>query len=125
MLVSLSVGLTLLVATSGFLAVRSLLAIFRRRWRAAWGVIGGAGLLAFTFLLLAAAAYLLGPARLVGNEIDPSQRARVLAENISKLMNISIWGLPLGVLAALVAVFRDRRRTRSQRHGSEHQRPGL
>ena len=74
----------LTVAASAFVAVRGFAGLFRKQRRAALTVLGAVGLLVAGVVLLTVAAYLLGPAKLDGSAIDPSQKARVLAEAISE-----------------------------------------
>ena len=51
---------------------------------------------------------MLGPIEIDGTSLDPSEKARIVAENVSELMNFSLWGTPLGLVAGVVALVRDR-----------------
>ena len=105
MLLLFGTVLGFLLAGSAFLVVRGLVGLFRWRSKAALALLGGVGLFAVTVILLGLASYLLGPSALA----EPPEKARVLAKNISALMNLSFLGLPLGVLVGLVAEIRARR----------------
>jgi hypothetical protein len=100
-------ALGLLLAVSVFLFVRGLAGVFRKRWRSAIAILAGVGLFLLQILLVTVVAYLLGPAGLDGTTIGPSNKARILAERISELMNISFWGGPFGLLLGLVQGVRD------------------
>jgi hypothetical protein len=98
------IGLALVLAVSLALVLKGLGGLSRGKWHGAWAVLSGLGAFGVYILALGLLAFLLGS---VSSEVesDPSQKARILAENISDLMNISIWGVPLGLLFGGVAVF--------------------
>jgi hypothetical protein len=107
-------GLTiaLVLGISAFFGVGAFSAVFRANWKlAAIRVVAAAANLALAFILLSSAASALGRGALPGS-VDPMQKARLLGENIACLMNISVFGLPLGLLAGLWSAFRDRRAPR-------------
>ena len=104
------VVLGLVLAASAFLVVVGLVALFRRHWRASLATLLGLGVFLGYCVLLAAIAYALGPAQMDGTKLDPSEKARVLAEIIAEQMNISVWGLPLGLLLGVAKVVRSVRR---------------
>jgi hypothetical protein len=62
-------------------------------------------LFAVTVILLGLASHLLGPSRLA----EAPEKARVLAKNISALMNLSFLGLPFGVIVGVVSEIRAQR----------------
>jgi hypothetical protein len=99
-----------LVALATVVLVRGVAALLRRRWKDGLGVLFGIAILGVTVALLAGTAFLLGPAQLDGTTIDPSDKARLLAENISEMMNVSSWGFPIGLVLGTALVFRARRR---------------
>lgn len=86
--------LAVLVALAVVVLVRGVDALLRRRWKDGLGVLFGIAIFGVTIALLAGTAFLLGPAQLDGTAIEPSDKARLLAENISEMMNVSSWGLP-------------------------------
>jgi hypothetical protein len=104
--------IALVLGISAFFGVRALSAVFRANWKvASVRVVAAAASLALAFILLSSAASALGRGALLG-PVDPSQKARRLGEIIADLMNISVFGLPLGLLAGLLSAFRDRRTPR-------------
>jgi hypothetical protein len=90
---------------SAFLVCRGLVGLFHRRSKAWLAVLGGVGLFAVTVILLGLASHLLGPSRLA----EAPEKARVLAKNISALMNLSFLGLPFGVIVGVVSEIRAQR----------------
>jgi hypothetical protein len=109
MLIIVGTALGFLLAGSTFLFVRGLVGLFRRRSKAALAMLGGVGLFVVTVILLGLASYLLGSSRVAEAPDFATEKARVLAKNISALMNLSFLGLPFGALAGLVAEIRRRR----------------
>ena len=109
MLLLVGTVLGFLLAGSAFLVVRGFVGLFRRRSKAALDVLGGVGLFAVTVVLLGLASYLLGTSGLVEAPDIATEKAHVLAKDISALMNLSFLGLPFGALAGLVAEIRARR----------------
>jgi cytochrome bd-type quinol oxidase subunit 2 len=107
MLLLVGTALGFLLAGSAFLVVRGLAGLFRRRPKAAPAVLRGVGLFIVMVILLGLASFLLGPSTKTP-DID-TEKARVLAKNISALMNLSFLGLPFGTLAGIVAEIRSRR----------------
>jgi hypothetical protein len=107
MLLVVGTVLGFLLAGSAFLAVRGLVGLFRRRRKAARDLFGGIGIFVVTVILLGVASSLLGSS--TEAQVATGEKARVLARNISTLMNLSFLGLPFGTLAALVAEIRARR----------------
>jgi uncharacterized membrane protein len=103
-----TIGLGLLLAASVFLVAWGVGAIIRKRWRGALGIALGLGLFATYIFLLGAAAYLLGATDNEGTAIEPQHKARILAESLSYLINTTVLGAPLGVLAAIVVLVRSR-----------------
>ena len=101
------IGLGLVQAASMFFVVKGVGALLRKRWRSGVAVLIGLGLFVAYTALLGTVAYVLGPMDLDGTMIEPSQKARILGENISELMSISVWGMPLGLLIGAVVAFRD------------------
>jgi hypothetical protein len=71
----------------------------------------GVGFFATYLILLGSAPYLfiLEESWTVA---EPTTRARVLAENISSLMNCSAWGAPLGLLLGVAFFIRGWRASR-------------
>jgi hypothetical protein len=106
-----AIVLGVLLAASVFFVAKGLGAVVRKRWREGWVALLGLGLFATYVILLGAAAYLFVPADL-WSVIDPPTRARVLAENISTLMNRSVLGAPLGLLLGVVFFIRNWRASR-------------
>ena len=105
--------LGLVGAVSIFLGVRGIGSLVRKKWRLGTvRVLTCLGGLVLTVALLAVFAYALVPAALGEKLIEPSQKARVLAESISTLMNCSVWGPLIGLLAGVVASLRDLRQSR-------------
>jgi Na+(H+)/acetate symporter ActP len=105
MLLVVGAALGLLLAGSAFFVVRGFVGLFRRRSKAALAVLGGVALFAVTVVLLVLASYLLGPSSLA----EGPEKAHALAKNISTLMNLSFFGIPLGLVLGLVAEIRARR----------------
>jgi hypothetical protein len=103
---------SLLLAASVFLVAWGVGAIIRKRWRGALGLLLGLGLFATYIVLLGAAAYLLGATDKEGAAVEPQHKARILGESISYLMNTTVLGAPLGVLAAVIVLVRGRRASR-------------
>lgn len=77
--------------------------IIRKRWRGALAVLFGLGLFAAYVVLLGTAAYSVGAANTEGIAIEPQHKARIIAEGLSISMNTTVFGAPLGVLAAALA----------------------
>ena len=102
-------GLGLMLAASAAAFIAGLWALVRRRWRSALALVFGMILLAGYLLTLGGVAFLLGPAQMSQFDSGPSEKARALGENISALMNVSCWGLLLGVTVGVVRVVRARR----------------
>lgn len=104
MLLVIGTALGFLLAGSAFLVVRGFVGLFRQRWKvSALRLLGGVVLFAVTVLLL------VGASSLGLGATSATEKARVLAENISTLMNLSFLGIPFGALVGLVAEFRARR----------------
>jgi hypothetical protein len=101
-----AIVLGVLLAASLFLVAKGLGAVVRKRWREGWAGLLGLVLFGTYVILLGVAAYLLVPADL-WIVIDPPTRARILAENISSLMNRSVLGAPLGLLLGVVLFIRN------------------
>ena len=110
MLLVIGTALGFLLAGAAFLVVRGLVGLFRwRRKAAALRLLGGVVLFAVTVLLLGGASYLLGSRKLGEGATVATEKARVLAANISTLMNLSFLGIPFGALVGLIAELRARR----------------
>ncbi len=104
MLLAIGTALGFLLAGSAFFVVRGLVGLFRRRWKVSvLRLLGGVVLFAVTILLLVVASSL----RLGGT--SATEKAAVLAGNISTLMNLSFIGIPFGALVGLVWELRVRR----------------
>lgn len=114
------IGLGLLQAASVFFVVRGLGALLRKRWRSGLAALLGLALFLAGAILFGAFAYMLGPMNVDGTSIEPSQKARILAENISELMNISFWGPPLGLLLGIVVAGRDWHASARPQHMPKH-----
>jgi hypothetical protein len=89
-------------------------ALVCRRWRDGLAVVFGAILLTACIAILGVAV-MIGPNRMTEVEAEPAEKARVLGETISSLMNISCWGLPLGVAVGVARLIRRRSATASLR----------
>jgi hypothetical protein len=107
------------IAASIVLVTEGILEAVERRWkRGMLRVAAGASLAAASVAVLGLAARLFIPPEVwVGGEVE--EKARALAENIAQLMNISVLGLPLGLIAAGVVVWRRR----SARNAASERRP--
>ncbi len=84
-----------------------------RKWRGTLiNLLSSVGLLVLALLLLVGIALVLGPGRL-SQESAPVDRARVLAESLSEMINCGAWvllfGLPAGLVHA-VLLFRSLQR---------------
>lgn len=101
------IGLALIQAVSFYFVVKGGGALLRKHWRSGAAVLLGSALLALYVVVLGAVAYLLGPGHVDRMSLEPSHKARILGESISKLMNISAWGAPLGLLTGAVIAVRD------------------
>lgn len=99
-------GIVIGVIVAGFpvFVLRGLALFARRRWsKGLANTAGGLACLLGGVLVLGLAARYLVP--LAG--VDPSEKARVLAEGIAELMNCSAWvtilmGVPGGLVTAVV-----------------------
>jgi len=81
-------------------------------------VAAGASLAAASVAMLGfAARWFISPEVWMGGEVV--EKARALAENIAELMNVSVLGLPLGLIAAGVLIWRRR----SARNAASQRRP--
>jgi len=111
MLVLAGTLLGLLVAGAVVLLVLGLAALVKRRWKNGSLTLAlGVASLPIVMLMLASMAYLLIPRDLWTNGVGPEEKARASAENISSLMNISVFGPPLGLTAGIALVWRRRGR---------------
>jgi hypothetical protein len=104
------IALGLLLAASVFVATRALVALVRKQWRSFRHLLAGVGLFLIYGGGLGIASYLLASASFDGTNLEPADKARILAEVISLLMNTSVWGAPIGLLLALAAEMRRKRR---------------
>jgi hypothetical protein len=104
-----AIGLGLLLAASVFFVTRGLGAIVHKRWRGGLAALVGLGLFAVYVILLGAAALLLGLFGFHGTSIETYDKARILGENISVLMNSSVLGAPVGLLLGVASYIRSRR----------------
>jgi hypothetical protein len=110
MLVLAGVLIGLGIAASVVLVTEGILDAVARRWkRALLRAATGASLAVASVAVLGLAARLFIPPEVwIGDEVE--EKARALAENIAQLMNISVLGIPLGLIAAGVVVWRRRSR---------------
>jgi hypothetical protein len=69
-------------------------------------LLGGVGVFVVTVVLFGLSSVLLGAST---ETLETADKARILAKNISALMNLSFLGLPFGSLVGIVAEFRARR----------------
>jgi hypothetical protein len=99
-----------LVALATVVSIRGADALLRRQWKAGLEVLVGIAMFGVTTALLTGTAFLLGLAQLDGTALEPSDKARLLAEAISEMMNVSAWGFPIGLVVGAGLVFRARRR---------------
>ena len=103
MLLVIGTALGFLLAGSAFLVVRGLVGLFRwRRKAAALRLLGGVVLFAVTVLLLGGASYLLGSRKLGEGATVATEKARVLAANISThhFIGMSGRGYEIGLAVA-------------------------
>ncbi len=108
MLILAGVLIGLGIAASVMLVTDGILDAVARRWRRSMlRVVAGAGLAVGSVAVLGLAARLFIPPE-VWMEGEVEEKARALAENIAELMNISVLGIPLGLVAAGVVVWRRR-----------------
>jgi hypothetical protein len=89
------IGLGLVQGAAAFLVATGLGALMRKQWRSGFALVGGLGLFLAYAVLLGVLAIVLDPVDIDGTAVDPSHKARILGENISELMNLSVWGMPL------------------------------
>jgi hypothetical protein len=108
MLLLIGTALGFLLAGSAFLVLRGLVGLFRRRPRSVVPLLRGIGLFVMTIILIVLASSLMAmsPPTEVADLVE--QKARVLSQNISALMNLSFLGLPFGLIAGLVVEIRKR-----------------
>jgi hypothetical protein len=119
MLILAGVLIGLGIAASIVLVTEGILDAVGRRWkRAVLRVAAGAGLAVGSVAVLGLAARLFIPPE-VWMEGEVEEKARALAENIAELMNLSALGIPLGLAAAGVVVWRRR----SARDAASERRP--
>jgi hypothetical protein len=107
--------LAVLAAVATLLLVLGCVAWFNRQWQK--GVLSIAGSVAATVILalsLTWAARSLISAEDWTNDIGPEGKARFLAENIAGLMDVTALGLPAGILAGALLVWRRRVRARTR-----------
>ena len=104
MLLAIGTALGFLLAGSAFLVVRGLVGLFRRRRKVSVLRLLGGGVLfvVMVVLLVAASSLRLGA-------MPATEKAAVLARNISTLMNLSFLGIPFGALVGLAVELRARR----------------
>jgi hypothetical protein len=105
MLIGLGIAASVVLVTEGILD-----AVARRWRRAVLRVASAAALAVASVAVLGLAARLFIPPEVwIGDEVQ--EKARALAENIAQLMNISVLGIPLGLIGAGVVVWRRRSRS--------------
>jgi len=102
----------LLAVGTMVLLVLGFAAFVDRRWKDGLiSLAAGVGSLPIVMMILAGIARLLISADLWKDGAGPEVKARALAENISGLMNISVFGLPVGLFTGVALVWRRRART--------------
>lgn len=98
-----------ILAAAVFVATKALVGLARRQWRSLWSLLISAGLFLLYSLAAGVAAYLLASNGVDGTNLEPTEKARLLAEFISVLMNASALGAPIGLLLAVVSLVRQAR----------------
>jgi len=114
MLVLVGLLLAVMSAAAVALHVLGLAALVERRWRSAALKVGG-GIVASMVVVVALglAARLLMRGDLGVDGVPPEMKARALAENISALMNATALGIPTGLIAGILLVWRRRMRAKA------------
>lgn len=80
-----------------------------RRWRnGVRELVASVALVLIAFLCLGWAGSSLMRGNLGANDVGTEAKAHVLAESISSLMNVTALGLPFGLVAGVVLVWRRR-----------------
>jgi len=96
----ITIGLVL--ACFPLFVLRGLALLARRKWRQGLAnCAGGLGALIVSLL----GVYLVGVSSIDGSSVDPSQKARILAESLAEAMNCACWTAPLGILAGFCFAF--------------------
>jgi hypothetical protein len=109
------VGLLLAVMSAGAVALHilGLAALVERRWRSAALELGGgvvASMVVFVALALAARLLMRGDLGVEGVPVE--MKARALGDNISALMSVTALGIPAGLIAGALLVWRRRMRAK-------------
>ncbi len=114
MLVLAGILLALLSAGAVALLLLGFAAFVERRWRnGAIKLAAGAAAWVLVFLCLSGTAFLLMRTDTWTEGVDPQVKARVLADNISGLMNVTALGLPFGLVAGAILLWRRRAKARA------------
>jgi hypothetical protein len=114
MLVLAGIVLAVLAAGASALQVLAIAAGVGGRWKAALiTFLVASGSFIVVGVLLALTARVLLSTDVLTAGVGPEVKARFLAENISGLMNVTVLGLPGGLLIGILLVWRRRLRTRA------------
>ena len=97
-------GLGVILVASAASTTIGVWALVCQRWREGLAVVFGAILVAAYIPTLGVVAVMIGPSRMPEVSAEPAEKARVLGETISSLMNLSCWGLPLGVALGVARI---------------------
>jgi hypothetical protein len=115
MLVLAGTLLAVAAAAATALFVVGLAALLERRWR--HGALNLAASVASIVVLMIALSWtarsLISGDTWTG-AVAPEEKARILAENISALMNVSALGLPTGLIVGLLLIWRRRARAKAR-----------
>jgi hypothetical protein len=115
MLVFAGIVLGVLVAVAVAFVVLGLAACVERRWKVgAVNVVAGFSSMLVAQVVLAGTAHLLMSRGWLTTDVGPEDKARVLADSISGLMNVSALGVPAGLLAGILFAWRRRVRAKAR-----------